>query len=144
MAFYPTLGGVKNAQEFLRLHGFPMPFFLLNPFTRFPHESKQTRENFEESWRKMSLVNMIRQRGFMFQVHCARLADDDGRFVQIIGDLALMESSGAPGDPFYDFLESYRGSQVFNIMHWGKAEPTGRDWFMFRFQPAAYAYENFD
>ncbi|MFA6338608.1 MAG: hypothetical protein WCW87_00920 [Candidatus Paceibacterota bacterium] len=159
MGYRPTLGGLKKAQEFLSLNGFPLPFFRIHIYNDSKHE---VAEPLPIKGTTVSIDEMIRKYGPLQKVVDVRLSNEKGDkavlFIRIdraglkIGKNEKKKDLDAVpkfwyGDPvddqFKNFMCSVNGDLFLNIAQWGKSMPTMFELFKFRFFPKRYATKVF-
>ena len=159
MGYKPTLGGLKKAQEFLNLKGYPMPIFQMNIYDDGQLAGLRWAPG---KGRTISIDEAIRKYGAMCEVVDVRMTNEQGdKFVQFSSNTRVGMFTGIDamereldvllefheGDPvdyqFKDFMDSNDGTAFVNLARWGKATLTMLDRIKFRLFPKSYANEVF-
>lgn len=155
MGCKPTLGGLKKAQEFLRLRGYPMPILKVNV-----RRCALISESWDVKGMGISLDDAIRKYGPMREVVNVALISECGKRLLLFvsnkrlpfsytwrpmargWSTTLFYSRGNP--QFADFITSKEDGKIFvNLVRWGKPEVTIHDRAKFRFSPERYAIDVF-
>lgn len=149
MQYKPTLGGLKKAQEFFNVKGFPMPIFEMYVDATF-EEGKIT----STKGRVISIDEAIKEHGAICEVTDVRLVNVRGdKFINFVGlrpplcDPFTAYTSAYNGwgvlirfckDPaFGKFMNSKDGKKAMDLARWGK-RPNILDRIKFRFLPNQY------
>lgn len=158
MGHKPTLGGLKRAQDFLSLRGFPLPTVKVN--VRLNRILLNDLRWDATRTRSISLSNVIAKRGPMYEIVNVGLVSEYGdRFLLFVSNAYVppylaKQSRGRGWDTFLfisrgdhrfvDFVNSEEdGAILVNLVRWGKPEVTMRDRIRFRLSPGVYATEVF-
>lgn len=155
MGYKPTLGGLRIAQEFLCLMGFPLPVFQMDIF--------DDGENAELRWvpgkgQTIPIDEAIRKFGAKREVTNVRLANEQGdKFVVFsslthVGMFTAKDAMDHGWDVvlefhqdhrFKNFMDSENGQVFLNLARWGKSWPTILDRIIFQLFPGYYASKVF-
>lgn len=154
MGYKPTLGGLKKAQEFLKLKGHPtMPIFQMNIYD----DGKLVGLRWAPGkGRTISIDKAIRKYGAMCEMVDVRLTNKQGdKFIQFSSTTRVGLYTGIRAKEngwdvmiefhykFKDFMDSNDGKAFVNLARWGKATVSMIDRLKFRFFPKQYATEVF-
>lgn len=153
----PTLGGLKKAQEFLALKGFPMPIFQMDIYSDYQLAGLR---RVPGKGRTISIDEAICKYGAMHEVVDVRLTNKKGnkfvsfswyehfgysyhRDAMMNGNIVIVEfHKGNPMDyKFNDFMNSNDVDVLLNLACWGKPKLTMLDRIKIRFFPKRYAAE---
>lgn len=159
MGYKPTLGGLKKAQEYLSLKGYPMPVFQMDIYEDGRMVGLRMAPG---KGRTVSIDKAILKYGAMCEMMDVRLSTEQGdKFVQFSEalkcgmftgmsalengwDVLLEWHGGIPVDfEFKDFMDSSDGRAFVNLARWGKTTPSFLDRIKFHLFPKHYAAEVF-